>query len=173
MWTWTNLIKNTIKKIAHSGLKRHKFSLCTWHRESWGGGGLWQLCCCRTKKNLCLMWDQFRTGFLWPRFPGRVEMHRWTDVHCWLSAGAFGTFRPHTHTCRGVWVLALVHWPGAGLYPPAPQSPLSPAAVPVGSNPSAFSVSLIPFPNHFYNSPFPWNLPSLFVFFPTKSFLSF
>lgn len=107
------------------------------------------------------MWDQF----LWPRFPGRVEMHRWTDVHCWPSAGAFGTFRPHIHTCRGVWVLALVHWPGAGLYPPAPQSLLSPAAVPVGSNPSAFSVSLIPFPNHFYNSPSPWNLPSLSFFF--------
>lgn len=169
-------MKNAIKKIAHSGLKRHKFSLCTWHGENWRGKKkkrgvlerLWQLCCCRTKKNLHLMWDEF----LWPRFPGRVEMHRWTDVHCWPSAGAFGTFRPHIHTCRGVWVLALVHWPGAGLYPPAPQSLLSPAAVPVGSNPSAFSVSLIPFPNHFYNSPSPWNLPSLSFFFPTKSFLS-
>lgn len=167
-------MKNAIKKIAHSGLKRHKFSLCTWHRENWRG-----------KKKTWYTGKTVTTVLLQnkekpppdvgsvplakvPGQGGNAQVNRCALLA--LCRGFWYIQATHTHTCRGVWVLALVHWPGAGLYPPAPQSLLSPAAVPVGSNPSAFSVSLIPFPNHFYNSPSPWNLPSLSFFFPPNPF---
>lgn len=35
-------------------------------------------------------------------------------------------------------ILASVQWPGADLYPPVPQSPLSPAAIPLCSTASPF-----------------------------------
>lgn len=42
------------------------------------------------------------------------------------------------HTCSALRVLALVQWPGASLYLPVPQSPLSPAAMPECSMPPSF-----------------------------------
>lgn len=114
-----------------------------------------------------------RNWFPLARVPGKVGMHRWTDVDCWLSAGPLGPFRPHTHICRGVWVLALVQWPGAGLYPPVPPKPLSLAAMPDCSTPSSSPYPSFLFQIIFYNSPSlrnPSSLNYVFIFY-TKSLI--
>ena len=67
--------------------------------------------------------------------PGKVGMHRWTGVHCWLSAGLL-VHSGHTHgevseswlwSC-GLGQVFILRTPG----------PLSPAAMPVCSTPSSF-----------------------------------
>lgn len=76
------------------------------------------MCLIRRKSMTKRMWQnkeldlslihKLGTGFVWLIFLPRCLKHGWTDVHCWLSALAFGT-HTHAHTHRGMPVRLHTH----------------------------------------------------------------